>query len=61
MIFPFPVLLNRENDGDAIFATHDHRMMNICDRLLWIRDGRIERIANRADVQIEVGGITETR
>ena len=53
--------LNKENGVTVICATHDHRMMNICDRLLWIRDGRIERIANRADVEIEVGGITESR
>ncbi|MBO4344401.1 MAG: ATP-binding cassette domain-containing protein, partial [Victivallales bacterium] len=49
--------LNKENGVTVICATHDHRMMNICDRLLWIRDGRIERIANRADVKIEIGGI----
>ena len=49
--------LNKENGVTVICATHDHRMMNICDRLLWIRDGQIERIANRADVQIEIGGI----
>ena len=49
--------LNVEKGVTVICATHDHRMMNICDRLMWIRDGRIDRIANRADVHIEVGGI----
>ncbi len=49
--------LNRENGVTVICATHDHRMMNICDRLLWIRDGRIDRIANRSEVNIEVGEI----
>ena len=49
--------LNKENGVTIICATHDHRMMNICDRLMWIRDGRIDRIADRADVHIEIGGI----
>ena len=49
--------LNVEKGVTVICATHDHRMMNICDRLMWIRDGRIDRIANREDVHIEGGGI----
>jgi len=32
-------------------------MMNICDRLMWIRDGQIERLARRDEVHIEVGSI----
>lgn len=49
--------LSHEKGVTIICATHDHRMMNICDRLMWIRDGRIERIANRGDVTIEIGAI----
>jgi putative ABC transport system ATP-binding protein len=49
--------LNKEKGVTIICATHDHRMMNICDRLMWIRDGKIDRIADRSDVHIEVGGI----
>ena len=48
---------NNEKNVTIICATHDHRMMNICDRLMWIRDGRIERIARRDEVHIELGGI----
>jgi putative ABC transport system ATP-binding protein len=44
-----------------ICATHDHRMMNVCDRLMWVRDGRIERIARREEVKIEIGRIGERR
>ena len=32
-------------------------MMNVCDRLMWVRDGRIERVARREDVKIEIGSI----
>ena len=41
----------------VISATHDHKMLDICNRVVWIRDGRIERIENREDLQIEVGSI----
>ncbi len=50
--------LNRERGVTIICATHDHRMMNVCDRLLWIRDGAIERIARRDEVEVEVGSIS---
>jgi len=49
--------LNRERAVTIICATHDHRMLDICDRLMWIRDGQIERIARRDEVHIEVGSI----
>jgi len=49
--------LNQERGVTIICATHDHRMLDICDRLMWIRDGRIERIARRDEVHIEVGSI----
>ncbi len=49
--------LNKERGVTIICATHDHRMMNICDRLMWIRDGDIERIALRDEVEVEVGSI----
>jgi putative ABC transport system ATP-binding protein len=48
---------NGERNVTIICATHDHRMMNICDRLMWIRDGRIEKIARRDEVHIEIGAI----
>ncbi|MDA0321410.1 MAG: ABC transporter ATP-binding protein [Verrucomicrobia bacterium] len=49
--------LNQEEKVTIICATHDHRMMNICDRLMWVRDGQIERVARRNEVQVEVGTI----
>ena len=41
----------------VISATHDHKMLDICDRVVWIRDGQIERIEKRSDLNIEVGTI----
>ena len=44
--------LNQNQGTTIITATHDLKMINISDRIIWIRDGRVDRIENRADVQI---------
>ena len=49
--------LCREKNVTIICATHDHRMMNVCDRLMWIRDGQIDRIARRDEVEVELATI----
>jgi len=40
-----------------ISATHDHKMLNICDRVTWIRDGMIERVEARENLDIHIGVI----
>jgi putative ABC transport system ATP-binding protein len=49
--------LNDEGNVTVICATHDHRMMNMCDRLMWVRDGQVERFVRRDEVNVEVGSI----
>ncbi len=49
--------LNKEKGVTIICATHDHRLINIADRIMWIRDGMLERIAERSDVTVETGSI----
>jgi len=49
--------LNKERGVTIICATHDPRMLDLCDRLMWIRDGQIERVARRDEVTIEIGSI----
>ncbi|MBN1669708.1 MAG: ABC transporter ATP-binding protein [Kiritimatiellae bacterium] len=49
--------LNKEKGVTIICATHDHRMLDVSDRMIWIRDGCIERIRRRDEVAIEVGSI----
>lgn len=49
--------LNKNRGVTIICATHDHRMLNICDRLMWIRDGQIERVARRNEVDIQLSSI----
>jgi putative ABC transport system ATP-binding protein len=49
--------LNRQRGVTIICATHDHRLVNIADRIMWIRDGQVERFANRSEVTVETGAI----
>lgn len=47
--------LNKEQGVTIISATHDLKMLDISDRIVWIRDGDVDRIEERADVQLKVG------
>ncbi len=49
--------LNTERDVTVICATHDHRLIDMADRIMWIRDGMVERLADRSDVIVETGAI----
>ena len=40
-----------------ITATHDHKMLDKSDRILWIKDGQKDRLENRADIDIRVGKV----
>jgi putative ABC transport system ATP-binding protein len=41
----------------VITATHDYKMLDKSDRILWIKDGRVDRIEKRADLNIRVGKV----
>ena len=49
--------MNKEEGVTIISATHDHKMLSASDRIVWIRDGRVDRIEDRSDISIEVGTI----
>ena len=49
--------LSEELKVTVFSATHDHKMLNLCDRVAWIRDGAIERLELRDDLEITVGHI----
>ncbi|MFH1903784.1 MAG: ABC transporter ATP-binding protein [Candidatus Omnitrophota bacterium] len=49
--------MNRKQGVSVITATHDLKMLDISDRVIWIRDGQVERIENRADINIQVGEV----
>ena len=46
--------MNRDSGVTIISATHDHKMLSVSDRVVWVKDGQVERVANREDLDIEV-------
>jgi putative ABC transport system ATP-binding protein len=49
--------LSQERGVTVISATHDFKMLNVSDRVVWIRDGRIDKIENREELSISIGRI----
>ncbi len=47
--------LNKENGVTIISATHDLKMLDVSDRIFWIRDGRIDKVGKREEIELEVG------
>ncbi|MBM3278834.1 MAG: ABC transporter ATP-binding protein [Candidatus Handelsmanbacteria bacterium] len=51
--------LQQGSGTTIITVTHDDKMLTAADRMAWIRDGQLERIANREDIEIRMGSIKE--
>ena len=51
--------LSTERGVTIISATHDYKMLNVSDRVVWIRDGRVDKIERREELDINLGGIDE--
>jgi len=49
--------LNKEKNVTIISATHDLKMLDVSDRIIWIRDGLVDKIENRAEVDIDIGSL----
>jgi putative ABC transport system ATP-binding protein len=49
--------LSTQRGVTIISATHDIKMLNVSDRVVWIRDGRIHRIEDRDNLRISVGEV----
>ncbi len=49
--------LSVERGVTVISATHDYKMLNVSDQVVWIRDGRIDKIQNRDELEIRTGGL----
>ena len=53
-------LLKSMNEGSGvtvISATHDHKMLSVSDRVVWIKDGQVENIKYREELEIEVASV----
>jgi putative ABC transport system ATP-binding protein len=53
------VRINQERGVTIVCSTHDHRLLSLCDRIMWVRDGTIERVENASNIQITHGSIGE--
>ena len=49
--------LSQERGVTVISATHDFKMLNVSDRVIWIRDGRVDKIEDREELSISIGQI----
>ena len=49
--------MNEKEQVTIISATHDLKMLDVSDRVIYIRDGMIEQIKNREDLEIEIGTV----
>ena len=49
--------LSEEKGVTVISATHDFKMLSVSDRVVWIRDGRIDKVEEREQLSISVGEI----
>ena len=51
--------MSRERKVTIISATHDFKMLNVSDEVIWIRDGLIDKIEQREELTISIGAINE--
>lgn len=49
--------LVRDSGVTVISATHDHRMLAVSDRIVWIKSGKIDKIEEVDEMDIKVGSI----
>ena len=49
--------LSEEREVTVISATHDFKMLNVSDQVVWIRDGTVDKIENREELSISIGKI----
>jgi putative ABC transport system ATP-binding protein len=49
--------LKVERNVTIISATHDMKMLAASDRILWIRDGKVQRLEERKNLNIKIGDI----
>ncbi|MCT4535408.1 ABC transporter ATP-binding protein [Halodesulfovibrio sp.] len=51
--------LCRERGVTIITATHDYKMINVSDRVVWVKDGRVDKEEYRDELNISLGTIGE--
>jgi len=51
--------LSVEDQVTVITATHDHKMLANSDRVVWMRDGQVEKVSRRDELDIQLGEVDE--
>ncbi|MCL6624859.1 MAG: ATP-binding cassette domain-containing protein, partial [Fimbriimonadales bacterium] len=49
--------LNKERGVTVVAATHDLKMLDVSDRIVYIRDGEIAKIETRETLELTVGEV----
>ncbi len=49
--------LTKEYGVTVVTATHDHKMLDLSDRIVWIKDGTVDKVQLRSEVNIQVGSV----
>ncbi len=49
--------LSRDRGVTVVSATHDHNMLAVSDRVVYLRGGEVEKVVRREDLDIHVGHI----
>jgi putative ABC transport system ATP-binding protein len=49
--------MSQDRGVTVISATHDFKMLNVSDQVVWIRDGLVDKIEDREELSISVGKI----
>ncbi len=49
--------INKDRGVTIVCASHDHRMLDISDRIMWIRSGQVERLERRENLTVKLGRI----
>jgi putative ABC transport system ATP-binding protein len=52
--------LSSERMVTIISATHDYKMLNVSDQVVWIRDGKVDKVQEREELDIQTGGLEKT-
>ena len=52
------VEMNRAKGVTIMCNTHDLKIIDASDRIVWVRDGQIDRIQTKAEVNVKVGQMT---
>jgi len=55
------IKMNRDLEITIMCNTHDLKIIEASDRIVWLRDGRVSRIERRGEVKVDVGDMREAR